>query len=68
VEALFDECRPLGGVVAVQHGPVTWVGAEIDPGGPGQEGVRGVGARDAVATGAIDALELDLTGPLEASG
>src|SRR4051812_32680431 len=65
LETLLDECRPLGRVVAVQHFPVTWVGTEVDPGGPRVEGVGAVRARRPVAAGAIDALELDLTGSLE---
>src|SRR3954470_23756967 len=65
LETLLDECRPLGRVVAVQHFPVTWVGTEVDPGGPCGEGVGAVRARRPVAAGAIDAPELDLPGPLE---
>src|SRR5438094_9273770 len=68
LETPLDECRPLGGVVAVQHGHVTRVGAEVDPGGPRVEGVGAVRARREVAAGTIDALELDLTGPLELGG
>src|SRR5215469_17175848 len=61
----FDECRPLSGVVAVQHSRVTWVGTQVDPGGPRIEGVGALRAGRPVAVGAIGALELDLTGPLE---
>ena len=64
LEPPFDESRPLGGV-AVQHSRVTWVGTEVDPGGPRMEGAAALRARRPVADGAIDALELDLTGPLE---
>src|SRR5580700_625655 len=64
LEPPFDEYRPLGGV-AVQHSRVIWVGAEVDPGGPCMEGVGALRARRPVAAGASDALELDLTGPLE---
>src|SRR5215831_406105 len=60
-----DECGPLGGVVAVQHGCVTGIGANVDPGGPRMEGVGALRARRPVADGAIDALELNFTGPLE---
>ena len=61
----FDERRPLGGVVAVQHVRVARVGTEVDPGGAREEGVGAVRARREVAARAIDALELDLTGSLE---
>src|SRR5438445_12997308 len=65
LETPLDECRPLGGVVAVQHSHVTGVGAKVDPGGARVEGIGAVRARREVAAGAVDALELDLTGPLE---
>src|SRR4051794_24214673 len=65
LETLLDECRTLGGVAAVQHRHVIRVGPEIDPGCPSVKGVGAVRARRPVATGAIDVLELDLTGPLE---
>src|SRR5215469_15124416 len=68
LEPPSDECCPLGGVVAVQYGRVAWVGTEVDPGGPRVEGVAALRARRPVADGAIDALELDLTGPLELGG
>src|SRR6185437_16085426 len=65
LEPPFDECCPLSGVVAVQHGDVTGVGTEIDPGGPRVAGVGAFGARRPVTAGAVDALQLDLTGRLE---
>src|SRR5215469_4324726 len=64
VQPLFDECRPLGGVVAVQHSRVTWVGTDVDPGGPRLDG-GALRARRPVAAAAINALELDLTRPFE---
>src|SRR5215472_8674173 len=64
-EPPFDECGPLGGVVAVQDGRVTGIGANVDAGGPRRGGVGALRARGPVAVGAIDALELDFTGPLE---
>src|ERR671914_972266 len=33
LETPLDERRPLGGIVAVQHGLVCRVGTEVDPGG-----------------------------------
>src|SRR5580693_382052 len=65
IEPPFDECHPFGGGVAVQHSRVIWVGTEVDPGGACAEGVGALRTRRPVAAGAIDALELDLTGPLE---
>src|SRR6185312_14000472 len=65
LEPPFDECCPLSGVVAVQHGDVTGVGPEVDPGGPRVAGVGAFGARGPVAVGAVDALQVDLTGRLE---
>src|SRR6478736_7269660 len=65
LEPPFDECCPLGGVVAVQHSRVTRVGTEVDAGRPRMEGVGVLRARCPVAVGAVDALELYLTGPLE---
>src|SRR5215472_1266440 len=65
LELPFDECRPLGGGVAVQHSRVTWVGTQVNPGGPRMGGAGALRARRPVAADAIYALELDLTGPLE---
>src|SRR5215469_12923356 len=65
LEPPFDECRPPGGVVAVQHSRVSWVGTQVDPGGPRIEGVGARRAGRPVAAAAIGALKLDLTGPLE---
>src|SRR5262249_48386350 len=64
LEAPLDQRRPFGSVVAVQHGHVTWLGTDVDPRRPRVEGIC-VRARRPVAGGAIDAFELDLTGPPE---
>src|SRR5262245_45048621 len=65
VEPSLDERRPLVRVGAVQHGQVTGIGTEIDPGGPPVEGIGAARTRRPVAAGAIDALELDLTRSFE---
>jgi hypothetical protein len=59
VEAPLDEDRPGAGIIAVENGQVFRVGARVDAGRLGVEGVGTVRAGQVVAVGAIDRLELE---------